>query len=111
MFVNVNPEIAPWQKINNTLGVSKLVSLEGKPTPLPMQLVTELKLRCDTVGMLQDPRDFNTGDSVEVLTGAFANFIAIVETVDPAQRIWVLMDFMGQKSRVQVSEDQLRLRK
>ena len=96
MFVNILPETASWRKINSTYGVSKLVSIDGKPTPLPLQLVTELKLRCNATGTLQDHKDFNTGDSVEVLSGPFANFIAIVDSIDPAQRIWLLIDFMGQ---------------
>ncbi len=45
---------------------------------------------------------FEQGDSVEMLTGPFANFIATVDTIDPEQRIWVLMDFMGHKTRMQV---------
>ena len=111
MFVNILPETAPWRKINSTYGVSKLVSLAGKPTPLPLQLITELKLRCDAAGMIQTLKNFNTGDRVEILSGPFANFIAIVDTIDPAQRIWLLMDFMGQKSHVQASKSQLQLKK
>ena len=48
---------------------------------------------------------------VELLTGLFANFIATVDNIDPEQRIWVLMDFMGQKTRLQVSANQLQLSK
>jgi transcriptional antiterminator RfaH len=51
------------------------------------------------------------GDSVEMLTGPFANFIATVDTIDPEQRIWVLLDFMGQKTRMQVTADQLQIAK
>jgi len=111
MFVSVNSELAPWRSINSTIGVSKLVSLEGKPKPLPLQLISGLMLRCDASGELLPPKSLNEGDSVEMLTGPFANFIATVDRIDPEQRIWVLMDFMGQKTRVQVSADQLQLAK
>ena len=56
-------------------------------------------------------KSLNEGDSVEMLTGPFANFIASVDTIDPEQRIWVLMDFMGQKTRMQVTADQLQIAK
>jgi transcriptional antiterminator RfaH len=46
-----------------------------------------------------------------MLTGPFANFIVTVDTIGPEQRIWVLIDFMGQKTRMQVSADQLQLAK
>jgi transcriptional antiterminator RfaH len=45
MFVNVNSDLAPWSTINSTVGVSKLVSLEGKPKPLLLQLISGLMLR------------------------------------------------------------------
>jgi len=48
---------------------------------------------------------------VEMLTGPFANFIATVDSIDPEQRIWVLMDFMGQQARMQVTVDQLQVAK
>ena len=111
MFVSVNSELAPWRSINSTIGVSRLVSFEGKPKPLPLQLISGLKLRCDASGVLLPPKTLNEGDSVEMLTGPFANFIATVDTIDPEQRIWVLMDFMGQKTRMQITTDQLHIAK
>jgi transcriptional antiterminator RfaH len=111
MFVKVNSELAPWRSINSTFGVSKLVSFEGKPKPLPLQLISGLMLRCDASGTLLPPKSLNEGDSVEMLTGPFATFVATVDTIDPEQRIWVLMDFMGQKTRMRVTADQLQLAK
>ncbi|MDG2404467.1 MAG: transcriptional activator RfaH [Paracoccaceae bacterium] len=111
MFVSVNSDLAPWRTINSTIGVSRLVSFDGKPKPLPLQLVSGLMLRCDASGTLLPPKSLNEGDSVEMLTGPFASFIATVDTIDPKQRIWVLMDFMGQKTRMQVTADQLQLSK
>ena len=111
MFVSVNTQMAPWRTINSTLGLSRLVSFEGKPKPLPLQLVSGLMLRCDVSGTLLPPKSLSEGDSVEMLTGPFASFIATVDTIDPEQRIWVLMDFMGQKTRMQVTADQLHLSK
>jgi transcriptional antiterminator RfaH len=108
MFVSLNSELAPWRKINSTIGVSRLVSFEWKPKPLPLQLISGLMLRCDASSTLLPPTSLKTGDSVELLTGPFANFIATVDTIDPDQRIWLLMDFMGQETRMQVSADQLQ---
>ena len=111
MFVSVNAGLAPWRTINSTIGVSKLVSFEGKPKPFSLQLISGLMLRCDASGTLLPPKSLNEGDSVEMLSGPFANFIATVDTIDPEERIWVLLDFMGQKTRMQVSTDQLQLAK
>ena len=109
MFVSVNSELAPWRTINSTMGVSRLVNFDGKPKPIPNQLIYGLMLRCDAASTMLPLNSFNEGDSVEMLTGPFANFIAKVDTIDPEQRIWVLMDFMGQKTRMQVTADQLQI--
>jgi transcriptional antiterminator RfaH len=111
MFVSVNSELDPWRSINSTIGVSRLVSFEGKPKPLSLQLISGLMLRCDASGTLLPPKSLNEGDSVEMLTGPFANFVATVDTIDPEQRIWVLMNFMGQQTRMQVTADQLKIAK
>ena len=111
MFVSINSDLAPWRTINSTIGVSRLVSFEGKPKSLPPQLISGLMLRCDALGVLLPPESLSEGDSVEMLTGPFANFITTVDTIEPDQRIWVLMDFMGQKTRIQVSATQLQLAK
>ena len=109
MFVSANTDIAPWRTINSTFGVSRLVNFGGSPKPIPIQLISVLKLRCDASGVLLPPKTLNEGDSIRMLTGPFANFIARVETIEPKQRVWVLMDFMGQKTRMQVATDQIKL--
>lgn len=109
MFVSVNSDLAPWRKINSTIGVYRLVSFEGKPKPVPQQLVTGLMLCCDTAGKILSLKKFNKGDIFELLTGPFATFIVTLESIDQEQRIWVLMDFMGQRTRMQVASDQLHL--
>ena len=111
MFVSVNSDLEPWRAINSTIGVSKLVNFEGKPKPLHLQLIPGLMLRCDASGTLLPPKSLSEGDNVEMLTGPFANFFATIDTIDPEQRIWVLLDFMGQKTRLQVTADQLQLTK
>jgi transcriptional antiterminator RfaH len=107
MFVSVNSELAPWRTINRTIRVSRLVSFKGKLKQPPPQLISSLMLRCDASGTLLPSKSLIEGDGVEILTGPFANFIATVDTIDPEQRIWVLMDF----TRMQVSADQLQLAK
>lgn len=107
MFIKVKSDIAPWRRINNTIGVSKLVSFEGKPKALPPRIVSGLMLRCDASGIVLPPKNLSKGDRVELLNGPFSSFITTVDTIDPKQRIWVIMNFMGQRSRMKVTADQL----
>jgi transcriptional antiterminator RfaH len=45
---------------------------------------------------------------VQITAGPFASFVAQIETLAPARRVWVLLDFMGGQTRVEVATDQLR---
>ena len=109
MFVSVNIDLAPWQKINSTRGVSRLLSFNGQLKPLPLPLILGLKSRCDSSGNVLSPKRLHRGDQVELLKGPFAHFVATVETIDIKQRIWVLMELMGQETRIQVPPNNLHL--
>jgi transcriptional antiterminator RfaH len=109
MFVGFELNAAPWRTINSTIGVSRLVSFANNYKPLPLNLILGLMLRCDEGGKLLPSKTLNAGDSVEVLTGPFANFVATVEKIDEQQRVWVLMEFMGQSTRMNAAPDDVRL--
>ena len=109
MLVSIKSDGAAWHKINSTQGVSRLICQGGVPKRVPPEVVSALISRCDSLGRLISPTELELGDTVEIQTGALANFIATVETIDSNKRIWVLMDLMGQFSRVQVASEQVKL--
>ena len=108
MFVELNVCRNLWKPVNSTLGVARIVSLAGKPTPVPSAIVDELMSRCDDKGILRPSSDVEVGDDVELLRGPFANFVAKVADISPDQRIWLLLDVLGQSSRVAVSQGAIR---
>jgi transcriptional antiterminator RfaH len=108
LFVAFDITTDGWRKVNSTHGVTRIVSLGNKPTPVPRDLVDQLMQRCDCEGQML-PRDaFEPGDAVEVIKGPFANFIATVHNIDADRRIWLLMEIMGGQNRVSVSAEQVR---
>ena len=108
MFVACNPEKAPWRQINSTYGVSRMLSFAEAPKPMPEALITGLRARCDNVGKVVPLESFEAGQSVEMHSGPFANFIATVEQMASDARVWVLLDFMGKETRVQVDRQQIQ---
>ncbi len=108
MFVSFEANFARWHKIKSTLGVCRLICQDGVPKRVPPEVVSGLISRCDSFGRLLPPSILRRGDSVEIQSGALANFIATVETFDRNRRIWVLMDIMGQSTRVQVASEQIK---
>ena len=109
MFVGFDPDAALWRKINSTLGVAKLVSFSEQPRAVPDDLIAGLMLRCDSDGVIRAPEQLEIGDSVQLLSGAFANFIARIEHIDEDQRVWMLIDIMGQTTRLSARHDQLKV--
>ena len=108
LFVALDIRNGPWRAVNSTLGITRLVSLGGTPTPVPGELVEQLRLRCDHDGKLLPPQSFKPGDQVTFARGPFANFVATIESLAPDRRVWVLLDLMGQQARVAVQTDQIR---
>lgn len=107
IFAKFDTKIVPWQKINNTIGVSRLVSFDNKPSPLPNDFMEALMLKFDHYGKLKMSENFTKGDTIKILTGPLATFIATIESIDSDKRIWAVMEFLGQKSKVDVTSEHL----
>jgi len=71
-------------------------------------LITGLRARCDSIGKVVPLENFEAGQSVEMHSGPFANFIATVDQIASDARVWVLLDFMGKETRAQVDRQQIQ---
>ena len=109
MFIRFNRAESKWHKINNTYGVSRLITFNSTLKSIPTNIVDSLMKRCDSLGKLLPIKKLKKGDHVTVLKGPFANFIATVEKYEADQRIWILMDLMGRKTKIQTPSDNLTL--
>ena len=109
MFVVIDLDDVYWHKINNTVGVTRLLCYEGKPKAISQNIVMGLISRCDKQGKLIEGKTPEIGDSVTLHKGAFSEFIATVENIDSDKRIWVMMDLMGRSTRIQVARENLKI--
>jgi len=109
MFIRFNRADSGWHKINNTYGVSRLITFNSILNSIPTIFIDHLMKRYDTSGKLLPIQKLKKGDQVEVLKGPFANFIATVEKYEADQRIWILMDLMGRKTKIITPSDALKL--
>lgn len=109
MFIRFDRAESEWHKINNTYGVSRLITFNSILKSIPTIFVDHLMKRYDLSGKLLPIQKLKKGDQVTVLTGPFANFIATVEKYEADQRIWILMDLMGRKTKIITPSDALKL--
>jgi transcriptional antiterminator RfaH len=108
IFVAFDAARGLWRQVNSTYGITRLVSFGKEPAPVPLDLVSQIMLRCDADGKLLPTKVLKPGDQVALTTGPFANFVAEVEKIAPDRRVWVLMEIMGGQKRVAVGAEQLR---
>ena len=109
MFVSFDKKELKWHKIKNTYGVSRLITFNSTLKSIPSTFVDNLMKRYDSSGKLIPILKMEKGDEVKILEGPFANFIATIEKYETEQRIWVLIDLLGRKTKIQTTSYALQL--
>jgi transcriptional antiterminator RfaH len=74
---------------------------------VPQGLVEQIALGCDAEGLILPPDMLSAGDQVVVTGGPFAGLLAEVERSEADRRVWILIEIMGQQTRMQVARDAL----
>ncbi|MFN4098753.1 MAG: transcription termination/antitermination protein NusG [Pararhodobacter sp.] len=108
LFIALDPAESRWRAVNSTVGVTKLVSFGGMPAAVPQGLVEQIALGCDAEGLILPPDELGPGDRVLVSAGPFSGLLAEVERSEADRRVWILIDVMGQTTRMQVAREALR---
>jgi transcriptional antiterminator RfaH len=95
LFVILDLERDRWLAVRSTVGVSSLFSSrDGRPVPVPVGIVESLIERSeDTVTRLDS--NLVQGQQVRILTGPFADFVGMLERLNEAGRVRVLLEMMG----------------
>jgi transcriptional antiterminator RfaH len=108
MFIALNPEFSLWNKIRNTYGVTKIITVDSTPISLQTETINDIKKCLDDNDILniQYP---SCGDKVKITSGPFVNFITKVEKINADMRIWVFLDLMNQKTKVQIHPSKLEV--
>ena len=107
IFVSVNLAEGRWRAINNTQGITRIVSFNARPAPLPKGFVEALQERCDEGGLVRPVEALAPGEMARITDGPFSDFIVRVESIGNDQRLLVLFDLMGRQTRLAVPRDAL----
>tara|TARA_B100001173_G_scaffold273856_1_gene253157 strand:+ start:86 stop:580 length:495 start_codon:yes stop_codon:yes gene_type:complete len=107
LFMGTPIDPVPWNSINGTRGVSKVVSLDGTYRPVNTHIIEGLKCRCDKDGVVQKMGGIIAGDRVKIERGPFSDFICNVEEIADNKRVWVLIDLLQKQTRTEISLDDL----
>ena len=108
VFVSLHPTFTHWRTVNSTRGVNRLISAHQRPQALPLGFVDALKAQCDDEMILSDQVDFCENMSVRVTQGPFSGLLGTVLRAAPKERVWVLLDLLGQTAPVTLSTQSLQ---
>ena len=87
-----------WHAVRNITGVTGFVGPASKPVPLTEQEVESLGVEVREVTV-----DYAVGDNVRIISGAFANQIGIVESIDTsAKKVSVSVVMFGRKTPLEL---------
>jgi transcriptional antiterminator RfaH len=105
LFVELDLEHVEASAVNNTPGVIRLVAFGGVPKPVPGRVIAALQARLAELeaqgGLPQHP--FKEGDRVRLKEGPLAGLEAVfVGPMRPAERVRVLLEFLGQEQEALV---------
>jgi transcriptional antiterminator RfaH len=94
LFVTLDLARQRWRSINGTLGVSHLIGAGDRPTPVPKGVVEALIEAADELSVLAGP-PLQAGQRVRIVAGAFADQLAVIERLDDAGRVRVLLEIVS----------------
>lgn len=103
LFMIMNDDT--WYVVRNTRGVTGFVGPGSKPVPL-----TETEMR--SMGIQKDEIivDFEVGDTVTVVNGAWENMQGIIKAINAAkQTVTINIDIFGRETPVEISFTDVRV--
>ncbi len=102
LFVGLEETSLRWGAINSTIGVSHLISFDGRPAPVDEDIITALRVREDDKGLvtLAASSLFKKGQPVKLMSGALSERLGLFDGIDDKMRVTVLLELMGRQMRV-----------
>jgi transcriptional antiterminator RfaH len=84
-----------WLSVWGTFGVSSLYTSQDRPVPVQEGIVETLIENTDEANLALFTSGLTAGQSVRILSGPFANFVGMLDRLDAAGRVRVLLEMMG----------------
>ncbi len=102
-----------WRFLESTDGIHSLIMIGSMPGFLTSDEIENIKAREDSEGYIklaeatEDENRIKRGDKVRVLYGPLSGLDGICERTGPHERIKVLFNLMGRRTRVQLARHQV----
>ena len=96
LFVELDPAVDQWKRINGTFGVRRLLTQGERPQLLPAAFIDGLRSSVGEDGTCRLGRDeLEAGSAVRVVAGPFADMLATVAGMASDDRVRLLLSVLG----------------
>lgn len=104
LFVALDPDVGRWWSIRSTVGVSNLISFDGRPAQVPAEIIDGIKARQDEKGLVKTHAGsaFKPGDRVKIVDGPLIDLEGLFDCLTDEDRVTILLDLMGREVKVHV---------
>ena len=106
IFVILDIERQRWRSVNGTFGVQRLITDGERPLAVAPGVVETLVQSSDQRGALIYKADeLAIGDPVKLVSGPFAGSLGILQRLDGAGRVQILLDLLGGPVKVTAARE------
>jgi transcription elongation factor/antiterminator RfaH len=96
IFIILDLERQRWRSVNGTFGVQRLITDGARPLAVAPGIVETLVQSSDQRGALIYQADaLAIGDSVRLVSGPFAGSLGVLQRLDGAGRVQILLALLG----------------
>ncbi len=108
LFIHLTAGVDDWGPIRSTRGVSGLVQFGTETASVPDELIAEIRGRAAEDGFHHEEKmEFKRGDSVRISEGPFSGYEALFQASRGEDRVLVLLDVIGQTTKVEVPAESI----
>ncbi len=103
VLINMVMNEETWYVVRNTRGVTGFVGPGSKPVPLSDDEMKPLGIHVENMKI-----DFDVGDTIEVVAGAWKDTVAVVSRMDMGkQTATITVELFGRETPVEISFDEI----
>jgi transcriptional antiterminator RfaH len=113
LFCNFDASSPEWTAIRWAHGLDYFLNADGRPTPIPNEMVELIQKRVDIWNTHRgNGRIPNPGDRIRVVSGPFAGLEGIFEKhTNASNRCRILLQVVGRLTSVEINEDDMEFSK
>ena len=106
LFVQLNDKTQNYSPINSTKGVSYFVKFGLNFAKVPSNVIEFIKTNQHiTTKKLININKFKPGDKIQIIDGAFKNWVAIFESYKSDDRVILLMNLLGREQSLSIKKE------